>query len=178
MHFAALIGAIGGFLASQMPVIWKIVQDWLAYGRRDQFSNRADGQERLESKLGEIAGQLERQNEAFERVSLQALQDSSVTASSFIEWLQASVRPLMTYAFFLLFAVVILVSLYHGLVVEHLPVSTVLPLVWDDDTDTLFAAVISFWFGSRAEAKAYARTQPPSQDPKGTGLNGQKIVEE
>jgi hypothetical protein len=32
--------------------------------------------------------------------------------------------------------------------------SSALNVIWDDDTKAIFAAVISFWFGSRAVEKA------------------------
>jgi hypothetical protein len=34
------------------------------------------------------------------------------------------------------------------------PLSEALNTLWDDDTKAIFAAIISFWFGSRAVEKA------------------------
>lgn len=67
--------------------------------------------------------------------------------------LRASVRPLLTYSFFIFF-VVIKLSAFKILVYEqNVDVERVLTLIWDPETQALFSAVISFWFGSRAFSK-------------------------
>jgi len=72
--------------------------------------------------------------------------------------LRASVRPVITYFFFLMFVAVKGSALYAMLVTgEDIP--TAISLVWDEDTGALFAAVISFWFGSRAISK-YNNAKP------------------
>lgn len=72
--------------------------------------------------------------------------------SKFIGALQASVRPVITYAFFAIFAFVkiayVTVAVQAG--------DEVLPAIlqaWDSESKTIFAAVISFWFGHRAMSK-------------------------
>lgn len=69
-----------------------------------------------------------------------------------VEALCASVHPLITYAFFLLFASVKIVVLFRLLNYGH-DFTTGLITVWDGKTQTLFAAVMAFWFGQRALAK-------------------------
>ena len=68
--------------------------------------------------------------------------------STFVSALQASVRPVITYAFFAIFAFVkityVIVAVQEG--------RDVLPAIleaWDDESKTIFAAIISFWFGNR-----------------------------
>jgi hypothetical protein len=67
--------------------------------------------------------------------------------------LQKSVRPVITYCFFALFTVI-----EYNLLQEALrtgtPMVEALDILWDDDTKAIFAAIISFWFGSRAIEKA------------------------
>ncbi len=53
-------------------------------------------------------------------------------------------------AFFLLFAGV---KGYALVAVEGLVLADALPRIWDDETAALFAAVMSFWFGSRSLAR-------------------------
>src|SRR5579885_2464755 len=65
-------------------------------------------------------------------------------------YVRASVRPILTYLFFFLFAIVKLASVINAYYVEHLSVLQALPALWDDETETLFSAVMTFWFGSRA----------------------------
>jgi hypothetical protein len=77
--------------------------------------------------------------------------------TGFIAGLQKSVRPIITYCFFVLFAVIEVNLLYQALSSE-VPLTEALETLWDEDTKAIFAAIISFWFGSRAVEKARERT--------------------
>ncbi len=59
-------------------------------------------------------------------------------------------RPVITYAFFTLFTAVKLSTLYVLMAEEGLAFVIAIPQVWDPETQALFAAVMSFWFGQRA----------------------------
>jgi len=59
----------------------------------------------------------------------------------------------LTYAFFLLFAVVKLSTLYLLISVEAISLAAAMPQIWDKETQALFAAVMSFWFGARMFSK-------------------------
>jgi len=63
--------------------------------------------------------------------------------------LRTSVRPILTYSFFLVFAIVKLTLLYHFLT-NGIELQMAMELIWDEETRAIFAAIISFWFGSRA----------------------------
>jgi len=69
--------------------------------------------------------------------------------TGFIAGLQKSVRPIITYCFFGLFAV-IEVTLLMEAMEKGTDFSEAINILWDDDTKAIFAAIISFWFGSRA----------------------------
>ena len=71
------------------------------------------------------------------------------TGSPWVEALQASVRPVITYAFFLVFAVVKVSALATLLQTDSVTLAAALQATWDEETQALFAAVMSFWFGSR-----------------------------
>jgi hypothetical protein len=87
--------------------------------------------------------------DADEGESLRA-HDSSLGGSDWIETLRASVRPVITYFFFLEFLVIKSYVLFVMLSVEG-PVNhqSVMNVVWDTNTQALFAAVMGFWFGGR-----------------------------
>ncbi len=65
-------------------------------------------------------------------------------------------RPVITYAFFLLFATVKTAALYVLIVDQGLTAAQALPQIWGPETQALFAAVMSFWFGQRTLAKGEA----------------------
>lgn len=69
--------------------------------------------------------------------------------TGFVASLQKSVRPVITYCFFGLFAV-IEVTLLMEAMEKGTDFSEAINILWDDDTKAIFAAIISFWFGSRA----------------------------
>lgn len=69
--------------------------------------------------------------------------------TGFVSSLQKSVRPVITYCFFGLFAAIEITLLMQALE-EGKSISDSLNILWDDDTKAIFAAIISFWFGSRA----------------------------
>jgi len=76
--------------------------------------------------------------------------------TGFIAGLQKSVRPIITYCFFVLFAV-IEVNMLQQALANGTDLSSALNTLWDEDTKAIFAAIISFWFGSRAVEKARER---------------------
>jgi hypothetical protein len=76
--------------------------------------------------------------------------------TGFMSALQKSVRPVITYSFFILFAIVE-INLLQKALSMNVPFDKALTLVWDEDTQAIFAAVISFWFGNRAFEKARIR---------------------
>jgi hypothetical protein len=66
--------------------------------------------------------------------------------------LRASVRPVITYGFFFLLVVTDLALIWHGI---NLNVSfdKLAEQIWTTETQTLFAAIVSFHFGGRAFGK-------------------------
>ena len=85
---------------------------------------------------------------------VEALQKSMQTPTGvkWVDGLRGSVRPVITYCFFLLFCFVE-VSAYLALTASGVSGLDALNAVWDEDTKALFAAVIAFWFGGRAVAR-------------------------
>lgn len=73
--------------------------------------------------------------------------------TGFISALQKSVRPVITYCFFGLFAVIEVTLLMEALE-KGTDFSEAINILWDEDTKAIFAAIISFWFGSRAIDKS------------------------
>jgi hypothetical protein len=82
--------------------------------------------------------------------------DSTLDGGVFLNGLRASVRPVITYCFFLLFVFVKIVGVIlifknnGGFIDLSIAWTEVYPLVWGMDEKDLFAAVMGFWFGSRA----------------------------
>ena len=144
-----LLGSLLGFLSSAFPDVLKLWRDnadrkhELAILDRQMEAQRQGHTQRLE----EIQVQADiAESKALYR---HASQPSGV---KWVEALRASVRPVITYAFFILFAVVKSAVLYK-LLDQGVGITDGLIAVWDGETQALFAAVMSFWFGQRALAK-------------------------
>lgn len=69
--------------------------------------------------------------------------------SQWMKNLRASVRPVITYGFFFLLVFVDVAGFWYG---YYMGVSfdNLLNMLWDSDTQALFASIIAFHFGGRA----------------------------
>ena len=117
------------------------------------------------SKSGQISRleEVRLQAEAAEQVALyQHAQHSHVKQASlgqtslpqtglWVDALAASVRPVITYAFFALYGVI---KVSQWIILTHtLPSAQSFVFLWSEEDAALFAAVMSFWFGHRALIK-------------------------
>ena len=161
----SLLGSLLGFGGSVIP------------GILDSFKKKQD--QKYELKKLEVQAQINRENlehqakiqkemgkQKFELFQAQAkdkeherlIQHDIVLqqGTGFISGLARSVRPIITYAFFLLFAVIEGTLLYSALQ-GGTDFQEAINILWDEDTKAIFAAIISFWFGSRAIDKNRSR---------------------
>ena len=144
----SLFGSLLGFGTSFLPKVM------------DYFQDRSDKKHELAVREVQIRQQKELASQKLEMVNVEAdireveaLQKSmQPTGVKWVDGLRGSVRPVITYAFFLLF-VFVEVSAYLSLTAQGVSGLDAVDAVWDEDTKALFAAVIAFWFGGRAIAR-------------------------
>ena len=72
--------------------------------------------------------------------------------SQWMKDLRASVRPVITYGFFLLLVLIDVALIVHGFQLNT-PIEVLAEQLWDPDTQALFASIIAFHFGGRAFGK-------------------------
>ena len=72
--------------------------------------------------------------------------------SQWMKNLRASVRPVLTYGFFLLLVFVDVAGFWYGYHMS-VPFDDLLNMLWDSETQALFASIIAFHFGGRAFGK-------------------------
>ena len=120
-----------------------------------------EAQERIEHIKSE---QLEIETISSEKTALISAQQAEMQAiyahdtalnegtSQWMHNLRASVRPVITYGFFFLLVVTDVALIWHGI---NLNVSfdKLAEQIWTTETQTLFAAIVSFHFGGRAFGK-------------------------
>ena len=145
-----LLGSLIGFGGSAIPSVI------------DLFKQRGDNKQ----ELAKIKLQAELRKEGYdfdlkmfdkqagdkEHARLIAHDIAMSKNGGFIGALQRSVRPVITYCFFGLFATIEVVMLMEALKTGQ-PFAESIQLLWTEETQAIFAAIISFWFGSRAMDK-------------------------
>lgn len=150
----SLLGTLLGFGTSIVPEI-------LGYFKQSQANKQElamlEAKAKYAQQLSELKlKELDAQAEIQETKSLYE-HDRSIDAGGFVNALRGSVRPVLTYAFFTLFATIKGVTLYTMVTTEGMDLSAGMLAIWDDETQAIFSAIIAFWFGNRAMGKAHAR---------------------
>lgn len=73
-------------------------------------------------------------------------------SSQWVVNLRAMVRPAITYGMFLMFAFVEIFGFVYAWK-TGVAFDVALNNLWDDDTQTIWASIVSFWFGTQAFSK-------------------------
>ena len=145
-----LLGSLLGFLSSAFPDVLRLWRD------------RADRKHELAILDRQMEAQRQGHTQRLAEIEVQAdiaesralyTHASQPSGVLWVEALRASVRPIITYAFFVLFATVKIAALLQ-LLDQGVDFTNGLIAIWDAETQALFAAVMSFWFGQRALQKA------------------------
>ena len=147
----SILGSLLGFASSAVPAI------------TDSFAKKSDQKHELEKMrvMAELRKDgydhdIKMYNEMGAAEEHKRLIEHDIAISNTGGWisaLQRSVRPVITYAFFGLFCTIEIVLLMEA-IEKGTDFSEAINLLWDDETKAIFAAIISFWFGSRAIEKS------------------------
>lgn len=146
-----LLSTLMGFGTSFVPKILDFMQD-----RKDkahELSVMAMQLER-EEKLASYKADAMMQAAEVQRDSQLLVHDTEVGkgASQWITNLRSSVRPVITYLFFVIFFFVEGVAAYIVLT-QGGDIEAITNALWSEETRSIFAAIVAFWFGSRAIKK-------------------------
>lgn len=141
-----LIGSFLGFFSSIFPEVLKSFQD-----RHDREHELAlfDRQIKL-LRLGHDLRMHELEESAKTLETIALYQHASPTNVKWVDALSGTVRPILTYAFFFLYASVKTCQVIAIIdVMDHLNWIQAMIRIWHHEDQALFAAVMSFWFGQR-----------------------------
>lgn len=147
---SAIIGTLSGGLTSILPGILDV------FNRRAELKHETE-MAKIQSQLGATKSKqqisvIDIRADAIEGKSLRR-HDSSLDGEGFIGGLRASVRPVITYCFFVVFVGVEFITIWVAIQNGTTDLGELKMLLWDADTVSLFGAVIGFWFGSRTIEK-------------------------
>lgn len=144
-----LLSTLFGLLGSLLPNIVNIFQKKQDYQheinlKKIELDAAREGlllqRDMAEIRADAVEGQSVRQH------------DSDIEYTGFWAALRASIRPVITYSFFIVF-VGIKIAAFVIMVQKGVPATELLTLVWDGETMAIFSAIMGFWFGSRAIKK-------------------------
>ena len=151
---SGLLGSVLGFGGSVVPAI------------TDHFKTKSNNKFELQKmeKMAELRAKgYDHEIKMYEQMGADKEHDRLIQhdisinqGTGIIAGLQKSVRPVITYCFFGLF-LAIEITLLREALNSGMSVAESLNVLWDEDTKAIFAAIISFWFGSRAIDKARGR---------------------
>lgn len=141
-----LLASITGFISSIFPEILKSVND-----RVDKKHELSILEKQIELQKANLSNRLEEiayASEAFESKALYNTYNSGVT---WVDALNATVRPVLAYSFFFLYTA--MKYLQFHLHDPSLPIGIFLDILWTSEDQAIFAGIISFYFGQRAISK-------------------------
>ena len=152
------ISAVIGFLGSIVPAILKM------------FQQRQDNKHELAMMEAQVNAQKILGQQRLEEVGIKADVDEALAvlesakpittgvkwADAFVSIYNSSVRPTVTYAFFIMYALV-KYSNYQSMksFYSNLTWYAVVDKMWTEADMAIFCTIISFWFGSRAMGKFF-----------------------
>jgi N12 class adenine-specific DNA methylase len=143
-----LLASIAGFISSIIPEILKILKDNNDKKHELNVLDRQTQNDKLEQiKLLTELSQLE---EIAENKNLYSTYKSGVT---WVDALNGSVRPVLAYSFFVMYAAVKYTQYKAikntAILIEYLEI------LWTIDDQAIFASIISFYFGQRVFSKLW-----------------------
>jgi hypothetical protein len=157
-----LLTTVVSFLTGGLPSILNFFQDKSDKNHELQMAQLQMERELKMAEAGYLAQahveeikteQIGIQSAAQERVALYQHDIEIGKGSS--QWVinaRAMVRPTITYGLFFLLVFVDCFGFYYA-ISTGIEFSTAMDQLWDDDTQTIWASVVSFWFGTQAFSK-------------------------
>ena len=133
-----LLGSLLGFFGAAFPDILKLFKD-----SADRKHELAILQMQIEQQKQGQAARLEEIYVEADIAESRALYKTYSTGIRWVDALNGTVRPVVTYCFFILYSAV-----------KFMQYSADLPwLLWTEEDQAIFSGIISFYFGQRAMAK-------------------------
>jgi hypothetical protein len=141
-----LLATLLGFISSTFPDLLKLWKD--GADRKHELSIL---QMQLEQQRQGHVNRLQEIQVAADGIEARALYKTYSIGIKWVDALNGTVRPVLAYSFFLLYSVIKYAQI--SLLLDFTPILEALPLIWHGEDQTIFAGIISFYFGQRAMSK-------------------------
>lgn len=145
----ALLGSLIGFISALAPDIFKLLTD-----RRDKAHELAVLQLQMQVQA---QGHSERMEEISANADIgesAALYKTYTTGIEWVDALNGTVRPVLAYAFFLLYSASKAYLCYSFEPNPDMPWITLAQVIWTAEDTAIFSGIVSFYFGTRALSRA------------------------
>lgn len=129
-----LLGALLGFLGAAFPEVMKMFRD-----RSDKVHELAILDRQMELQKIGYAQQLQAVDRMADVTEMQILHQNFASGVLWVDTLNGTVRPILAYAFFGLYAYI---KIFQAI---HTPWA-----LWSEEDQAIFASIMSFYFGHRA----------------------------
>lgn len=139
---SVLLSSLIGFLGSIVPELFKSWKDL-----KDQEQERWLIERQIELQKAGLSQRLEEISVESTAKEYTALYKTYRSGVEWVDALNGTVRPVLTYAFFGLYA---FIKIQQILLLDGPPLPWLLKELWNEEDQCIFAGIISFYFGSRA----------------------------
>ena len=148
-----LLASVVGFITSIIPEFVKLMKEKHENNHKLKMIEKHIAYSRISKE--------HRLDELFIRSDLQesillSRHGLHKTGIGWIDVLNATVRPLMTYCFFGLYVYFKLLQYQH--LSSTMSIVEYMEIVWSIDDQAIFASITSFYFGQRTFSKLYGRS--------------------
>ena len=139
----SLLGSLLGFETSTGPGIYKTYMDSKQDVRDKEHELKIMSQQSQDRRDEAVITSVGEANIAVHKSS----DEQTRRASVWVVNLSATVRPVITYFFFLEFVLLTFLSAFDLITPE------IFKYLWSDEIISIFSVIISFWFGQRLVSK-------------------------
>jgi hypothetical protein len=146
-NMLTLLGSLLGFFSAAFPDLLKLFRD-----SQDRKHEITILQMQMEQQRQGHTNRLEEIQVQADIAESRALYRTYNTGIRWVDALNGTVRPVIAYAFFLLYATVKMLS-YAAMPDSAFSLAIVYGTLWTEEDAAIFAGIISFYFGQRAMHK-------------------------
>jgi hypothetical protein len=138
-----LLASLVGFMGSIFPEFLKILKD-----KHDKTHELKIFEKQIELQKAGLTSRLD-EITAYEQIETnKAIYRTYRTGINWVDALNGTVRPVIAYAFFLLYALVKIMQ-FHTLM-HSAPLVVYSEILWSENDHAIFVGIISFYYGQRA----------------------------
>jgi len=154
----ALLSGIAGFLSSMAPEILALIRSNSDKKHEIEVMQKQAELGLQQARSEQLKAEAEADMRALEAAQRSYRAELGLAKDSWIAAFSASVRPVVTYTFFILYAAVKVKTILFVMGSMSMPalpwqIADALKLIWTDEDASLFSFIVCFWFGQRASKR-------------------------